>query len=113
MAVETFVWAPEVDATGDVSFAELRARFGDGYEQRAPDGINTERQTWPLTFKGPVAEITPIIQFLRRNRHVSFLWTPPGPGSVEGHYQHNGYTLTPHSAGNYTLRVTFTLGYML
>lgn len=112
MAAETFTWRPEVQPNGEIRFAELTASFGDGYVQRAPDGINTERQTWPLTFRGPVAEIEPIVAFLRRNRHVSFLWTPPMPGGVQGHYQHDGFTVVPHGAGNYTVRVTFTLGYM-
>ena len=113
MAVETFLWRPETQPNGDITFAEIRAQFGDGYAQRAPDGINTERQRWPLTFRGPEDEITPIVEFLRRNRHTSFLWTPPMPGGVEGHYQHNGYTVVPHGSGNFVVRVTFELGYML
>lgn len=113
MAVETFNWRPEVQPNGDITFAEIRASFGDGYVQRVPDGINTERHNWPLTFKGTEAEVAPIIEFLRRNAHTSFLWTPPMPGSVVGHYQHEGYTVVPHGAGNYTVRTTFTLGYMV
>lgn len=113
MAAETFTWRPETNPTGAVTFAEIKAQFGDGYAQRVPDGINTERQSWPLTFRGTEDEVAPIIAFLRRNRHVSFLWTPPTPGAVEGHYQHEGYDVVPHGSGNYTVRTTFELGYML
>lgn len=29
----------------------LRAKFGDGYEQRIADGINTQQETYTLSFK--------------------------------------------------------------
>lgn len=110
---DTFNWRPETQPNGDITFAEVRAQFGDGYAQRMADGLNTERQSWPLTFRGPEAEVAPIIAFLRLNAHKSFLWTPPMPGGVEGHYQHTGYTVVPHGSGNYVVRSTFTLGYLL
>lgn len=33
------------------SFSLLTAKFGDGYEQRAVDGINSKQETFGLTFK--------------------------------------------------------------
>lgn len=43
----------------------LRARFGDGYEQRLPDGINTLETTYEITFiNRPKAEIDDIVAYL-------------------------------------------------
>jgi phage-related protein len=62
-------------------------KFGDGYEQRAADGINTIAQNWDLVFEVLSSVADSIIAFLRNEGGVTyFLWTPPGAGAVQGKY---------------------------
>ena len=43
----------------------LVARFGDGYEQRVGNGINTKQETYDISFKNrSAAEINKIAEFL-------------------------------------------------
>lgn len=107
MADEVFSWSPRTNAPqGATRFAVLQAQFGDGYAQRAEDGINNLADTWPLTFAGRAAYVLPIKQFLDRHKGArSFLWTPPL--GVQGRYATpQGYALVPAGAGLYTLTVT-------
>jgi phage-related protein len=53
MAVTIALPLPEKigrDATLEISSRTLTAQFGDGYNQRAPDGLNTEVETWTVTW---------------------------------------------------------------
>lgn len=57
----------------------LAARFGDGYEQRVADGINTNLQNWNLSFSDTKTNIDLIEAFLSSKGGVdSFTWTPSG-----------------------------------
>ena len=50
----------------------LTAKFGDGYEQRAVDGINNLNETYTLTFKTrPKADIDDIVAFLDSKQNVT------------------------------------------
>jgi len=50
----------------------LTASFGDGYEQRIPDGINTLMETYSLNFKTRLkADIDDIVAFLDSNNGVT------------------------------------------
>lgn len=61
----------------------LSARFGDGYEQRVADGINTQPRTWELTFQRAAADIATILAFFEAKGGVtSFTWTPEGESEV-------------------------------
>lgn len=59
------------------------AQFGDGYEQRAVDGINARPRTFSLSW--PALDATDkdtARNFLvARNGWEAFNWTPPGEGS--------------------------------
>lgn len=49
-------------------FQVLNANFGDGYEQRAQDGINAKRETYVVAFaKRPAAEVNLIAAYLDQN----------------------------------------------
>jgi phage-related protein len=57
----------------------LNSRFGDGYEQRIGDGINTTPQVWQVTFQAAESTIEAIDDFLSAKGGVdSFTWTPSG-----------------------------------
>ncbi|KWN77235.1 phage tail protein [Burkholderia stagnalis] len=76
---ETFQWAPTVQGYGgDTTLRVRKAGFGDGYTQRAADGLNNRQSTYNLRFVGKADKIAAILAFLdARAGAVSFYWTPP------------------------------------
>jgi phage-related protein len=74
--METFAWLP-TQATLKRKPRTLNARFGDGYEQRAQDGLNADLQVWEVKFEnchGPIA--LAIDDFLAaRGASEAFLFT--------------------------------------
>lgn len=79
MAVETFTWRTQIQAgmEGEFSYATRTASFGDGYEQIAGDGINPEKQSWPITLTGKKIEMLQALNFCRSHVTKSFIWTSP------------------------------------
>ena len=77
--MSTFTWTPDFGAEQDNKPNVSRIKFGDGYEQRAAFGMNTNPQVWNLQFSNrDISEITAIDDFLRARGGVeSFDWTPP------------------------------------
>lgn len=75
----TFTYTPDFGAKAAVKPSVRIAKFGDGYEQRQADGINTRPQTWDLTFANRTnTETANILSFLEaRNAVEAFDWTPP------------------------------------
>jgi phage-related protein len=57
----------------------LQISFGDGYEQRIADGINSINETYSLSFKTRLKEdIDDIVSFLDAQKNVAkFLYTMP------------------------------------
>lgn len=99
---------PTTRPTGAVKFRILKASFGDGYEQRAGDGLNTRAQSWSLTFNGTEAEVQPIQDFLDARAGVeSFYWTPPGPGASQKLFACDGYSVVPHVGAQVVLSCVF------
>lgn len=101
-----FNWKHDAKPTGAVDLALLVAKFGDGYEQTAADGINTKSQSWPLTFTGFSSKIAPIRDFLDACAgYQSFYWTPPL--GVQGLYKASTYNLQHLGGDVYALTATF------
>lgn len=101
-------WVPLVNPQGQGTLRQRKVQFGDGYVQRAPDGINTHLQSWPLTWAGRVGtsgDVLPIRDFIVAHVGQTFFWTPPG-GS-QGYYACESYTLSPISRDLYQLAATF------
>lgn len=75
-----FTYAPSYGSALDTEAKILEASFGDGYVQRAGDGINTMPQIWSLTFENLTsATADAIIAFFRsKGGATNFTWTPPG-----------------------------------
>lgn len=80
-----FIYTGSTYATPDKSMSKstqprvLTANFGDGYEQRIADGINSLNETYSLSFKTrPKEFIDDIVAFLDTRKNVSkFLFTIP------------------------------------
>lgn len=57
----------------------LRADFGDGYVQRAADGINTIIDQWNVMWTVDSTTGTTLTTFFEaREGYDDFTWTPPG-----------------------------------
>jgi len=103
---DIFTWCVRTDTTGTGTFDVAQAKFGDGYRQTIPQGLNNESQQWPISIVGREAKVGPALAFLRaRQGGVSFLWTPPL--GVQGLYLCKSYNLTAHGNGVFTLSATF------
>ena len=110
MALLEFTWVPDGSATGDKDFTVRTAQFGDGYIQKVADGINNEKQTWPLTFTKRKADAEAIAAFLDLHKGAkSFAWKPPlGQLSL---WTAGKYSINPLGAGIYRITVTFEQEY--
>lgn len=82
MALLTFAPAagPSVGSGSSIAPRILRAEFGDGYNQRIGDGLNTVPETWQLRWGLLNAtQMGEIWSFLKaRAGAEAFLWTAPG-----------------------------------
>ncbi|WP_419689148.1 phage tail protein [Burkholderia theae] len=76
---DTFIWSPTVEGFGgDTTLRVRKAEFGDGYTQRAGDGLNNRLTPYNLRFVGKADKISAILAFLDAHAGaVSFFWTPP------------------------------------
>jgi phage-related protein len=54
----------------------LESKFGDGYSERADDGLNYYDETWSLEWQISDTDRSTLITFFDNN-HLGFLWTPP------------------------------------
>jgi len=81
--MSTFTWNPDTGATMDREPRIRSAQFGDGYQQRALDGLNADLRTFSLSFSGrALAESQAIVTFLETVGGVtSFDYTHPGDTS--------------------------------
>lgn len=103
---EVFAWPVRTGVSGGGEFLVSEARFGDGYVQTSPDGLNNESQSWPIAIVGRQEKVGPVLEFIRAHQGgTSFLWTPPL--GVQGLYLCKTYEVLPHGGGVYTLSATF------
>ncbi|QBC44465.1 phage tail protein [Iodobacter fluviatilis] len=79
MAASTFNWISDYGIQTNTKPRIITARFGDGYEQRQPAGLNIHPRTWNLKFtarKGVDADA--IDEFFKaRNGGVDWFWWSP------------------------------------
>lgn len=78
-----FTWLPSIGFNSSSTPRVRTAKYGDGYVQRVPDGINNIDQTWELQFQSQEIDTANSIEnFLAaRGGSVSFSWLPPGETS--------------------------------
>ena len=108
MAVLT--WIPAINAQKAVKPRVLQAKFGDGYSQRAADGLNTMLRSYTVQFSNrDKAESDAIEAFLIAQGGVlSFDWTPIGdqPGKWICSAP-NGWTRIEIGGGIASINATF------
>ncbi|MDE9565645.1 phage tail protein [Xenorhabdus bovienii] len=104
--IKTFDFTAKVGAVGEFEPIVRSVQFGDGYKQTSGEGINAQRESWPLSFIGVQSDIQPIMAFLREHQGWrSFKWR--NPLSELGLYQAGKFTIQANGA-YFTLSVTFT-----
>ncbi|HEL4856770.1 TPA: phage tail protein [Stenotrophomonas maltophilia] len=74
---DTFSWVPTRTGGGTANSVVRRAKFGDGYSQSTPDGLNARWRSYQLTFTGSQQRIDQIIEFLDAHVGRSFYWQSP------------------------------------
>ncbi|HIF5575242.1 phage tail protein [Pasteurella multocida] len=80
--------------------------FGDGYEQRTPQGINNKLRTYSVSFVGREELINEIDQFLDDHGAVkAFLWTPYN-SIIQGKFKCEEWSIS-HRTGFFTLSAEF------
>jgi phage-related protein len=74
-----WAWLPDQPPADDRAPRVLTAQFGDGYSQRVRDGLNTNLESWQLTFEGrTLADIAEMRAFLdARGAAEAFQWIAP------------------------------------
>ncbi len=77
--MSTFTWTPDFGASKKSKPSVTQVKFGDGYEQRIVQGLNTNPAMWDVKFSlREDDESNEIIDFLEaRGASESFDWTPP------------------------------------
>ena len=71
-----FNWIPLAETITSHKPKVRTARFGDGYEQRSQDGINSDLISIALKFDGKDDEMEALLRFLKERRGVeSFYYT--------------------------------------
>ena len=75
----TFTYTPDFGAQVQIKPRVRAVAFGDGYEQRQGDGINSQPQVWTLQWQNrDNTETANIKQFLALRAGVeAFDWAPP------------------------------------
>jgi len=88
----------------------LRAGLGDGYSQRAGDGLNSVVSSWSVVWNALTAEEADYIDgFLTaRGGHEAFSWTTPGEAAPRLWTCEN-WSRSPRRAGNARASILATL----
>ncbi|ATI62785.1 phage tail protein [Edwardsiella tarda] len=76
--METFNWPvlPDMQVSAEPKVHVVK--FGDGYEQRAPVGINNNLKVYDITIRVNRQDVCELEDFFARHGGVTaFLWTPP------------------------------------
>ena len=99
--------APSYSSNGSISMRVLNAAFGDGYTQRAADGLNSISKDWTVTWTArPDADISTVKTFLdAKFGFEAFFWTPPNDSVRK--FVCADYSETPVVDGFSTLNAQF------
>mgnify|MGYP001188565944 FL=1 len=107
--VPEFIWTPSYNQSAEISPRVLTVRFGDGYTQRTPDGINNNLLNLDLTFENrSEKEATAIAHFLNVRRGAeAFAYTPPSPYATQKLFICKSFSSTFVFNDNFTVSAKF------
>ena len=104
-----FFWRPNYNSPISLEPTIKIIKFGDGYEQRVPDGINTKLLKLDLDFSlRTEAETKAISHFLeKRLGSDAFAFTPLPPFDLEKLFVCRNFNVTFIFLDNYSLKARF------
>ena len=103
---DTFNWKTLITNNGRNEFVVSRSKFGDGYSQEVPQGLNNEAGTYTVSVEGYEEEIQPIVDFIKAKKGgESFYWKPPL--QPLGTYICTSYSVVPSGGNHYVVTATF------
>ena len=105
------MWWP-VQSTRSLKPALYTAKFGDGYQQNTPQGINFNPEKWDLQFKfNDRADADALLAFLdAQGGYLPFTWrSPRGPNPIRVLCQN--YSDITKTGAAFTLMATFNQVY--
>ena len=110
--VPYFFWKPSYSSTVDFAPRITRIKFGNGYEQRIPDGFNTNLININLTFdQRTEKEAISILHFLTiMNGQTAFIYNVPevlSKNSFNTKFICPNWNTTYNFYQNYTISATF------
>lgn len=88
----------------------IKAQFGDGYEQRVPNGINYKRDLINIVWQNiSLAQRTTIINALATARYGAdyLTYTPPGESTAKKFVQEGSWQSQTLGGNTYTMSVPF------
>ena len=101
-----FTWCPAFGVNVSKQPRVKKAQFGDGYAQRAADGINTQPRSYNVQFNANSGKVEDIDQFLSDRAGIeSFTWTPFD--GIEGTFICEAWNLSRTGPTAGTLSATF------
>mgnify|MGYP003109826395 FL=1 len=104
-----FTWTPSYNQSAQISPRVLSVRFGDGYTQRIPDGINNNLLNLELSFENRTEkEATAILHFLNARRGAeAFAYTPPSPYQTQKMFICKSFDSTFIFNDNFSIKAKF------
>lgn len=106
MSLVSFAWKPDLGASQAIKPTVNPTKFGDGYELRVPNGINSRPKKWTLTFTKNLVEASQILDFLyARGGSEAFQWIDPM--GAEGTYVCREWESRQQDFGIYAVSATF------
>lgn len=104
-----FLWFPSYNSNVNVTPRINIIQFGDGYQQRAKDGLNAILLPFDYTFsERKLDEAVAILHFLhQRQGKESFYFTPPGPFGVLKLFICKEWSHSSIFQDNHTIRAKF------
>lgn len=100
--METFIWVIDINSTPDINIRLLTAKFGNGYEMSAPDGLNHIEESWNISIFGLRENLLPAYDFLMAHGgYRRFNWTTPLGREIT--VRGKDFKMTPSGADSYTL----------
>lgn len=105
-----FNWRAEIGTSGSGEFNMFSSKFGDGYSQDIPNGINNEVQKWNVEVSGYEKDVQPVVDFIRSHKGQPFQWKAPMSASL-GWFSCKRYSFDPDGGAWMKFRMEFEQAY--
>ena len=98
---------PSQSSVKTVDYRVTRVAFGNGYEQRAPDGLNAKRDAWTLVYENLTStQLSTMTAFFDGLAGATyFTWAAYGDSSSKNWITKGTYSLSVSGGNVFTLSV--------